>query len=68
LNPSRASYSLEHAGVTNNFAMKTSYLDNFNSLEELIMDVTGNVTFTMSTTDTNNSLLVLNAIIIEKIS
>ena len=48
--------------------MKTSYLDNFNSLEELIMDVTGNVTFTMSTTDTNNSLLVLNAIIIEKIS
>ena len=48
--------------------MKTSYLDNFNSLEELIMDVTGNVTFTMSTTDTSNSLLVLNAIIIEKIS
>ena len=68
MNPSKATYSLEHAGVTNNFAMKTSYLDNFNSLEELTLDVSGDVKFTMSTTDTANALLVVNAIIIEKIN
>ena len=67
-NYSRALYTLECDGKTVNFPMKTSYQDNFNSLDEMTLEVSNDVKFSMSTPDVNNATLVMNAIVIEKIS
>ena len=48
--------------------MKTSYQDNFNSLDEMTLEVSNDVKFSMSTPDVNNATLVMNAIVIEKIN
>ena len=67
-NYSRALYTLECEGKTVNFPMKTSYQDNFNSLDEMTLEVSNDVKFSMSTPDVNNATLVMNAIVIEKIN
>lgn len=67
-NYSRALYTLERDGNAVNFPMKTSYQDNFNNLDEITLEVFNDVKFSMSTLDDNNGTLVVNAIIIEKIS
>ena len=64
---SHANYVLKCGETDQAFTLKSSYVDNFNDVSEVVMDVSGVVTFTMSTTDAKNSSLLLNAIEIERI-
>lgn len=63
---SKANYELI-ADTTQKFTLKTTYVDNFYSAEELIAYVSSQVILNISTTDTKNNTLLLNAIVIEKI-
>lgn len=64
---SNATYLIESGGVSQTFTLKSNYVNNFYDVSEVVIDVSGKVSFTVSTTDTKNASLLLNAIEIEKI-
>ena len=64
---SRATYLIESGGVSQTFTLKSNYVNNFYDVSEVVIDVSGKVSFTVSTTDIKNASLLLNAIEIEKI-
>lgn len=64
---SGASYVLESGGASQSFVLKSSYVDNFNDVSVVEMEVSGGAVLTMSTTDVSNKILAINAIEIEKL-
>lgn len=62
-----ASYVLESNGVSQSFALRPSYVDNFHDVPEVTLDVAGGAVLTMSTTDIKNKILAINAIEIERL-
>lgn len=64
---SNATYLIESGGVSQTFTLKSNYVNNFYDVSEVVIDVSGKVLFTVSTTDTKNGSLLLNAIEIEKV-
>ena len=64
---SGASYVLESGGASLSFALRPSYVDNFHDVSEVTLDVAGGAVLTMSTTDTRNTILAINAIEIERL-
>lgn len=59
---SEASYVLESGGASQSFPLKTSYVNNFHDLSELVVDVSGGVTLTVKPGMAKNVLVLLNAI------
>ena len=64
---SEASYVLESGGASQSFPLKTSYVNNFHDLSELVVDVSGGVTLTVKPGMAKNVLVLLNAIEIERL-
>lgn len=54
------------ADTIQNFQMRSSYVDNFNSTDDLIAVVSGDVRLNILTTDLKNNTLIINALEVEK--
>ena len=66
-NFTQATYEVSSGDNKQQFAMKSSYVDNFNDIAYVTLDVTGDVVLSISTTDAKNSSLIINALTIEKL-
>lgn len=63
----QATYEVSSGDNKQQFVMKSSYVDNFNDIAYVTLEVTGDVVLSLSTSDSKNGSLVINALTIEKL-